>query len=412
MTTEQNNDLYQVAMLIDQLKHDDIVLRVNASKFLVKIAKALGPARTREELLPFIKQSVDDEDEVLNIIANKLGELIPLVGGSQYVHLLLEPLELLATVDENSVREAVVASTELVILQLSNEHLVEHYVPFVLRMAGKDLFTSRVSAASLFHVGYKNLPAARQREFRTMYFKLCADDAPMVRRAAASNLSNLAREAGLVDVQQEFLDPFRKLSEDDQDSVRIQTAQNCVALANLLPVELKVSRIRPVVVAIANDKSWRVRWSLATHLHNVCSSLGPEITNNSLVGICEGFLSDNEPEVRSTAAAHIPAFSAIIRKDLVVARIILAAHRLVADSSELVRCSLACVLNDMASILGKDDTIQHLLPLLLLFLRDESSEVSVSLKSLDVPHSLPLIVDNDHCYPSPMMKPSSLFRFV
>ena len=209
-----------------------------------------------------------------------------------------------------------------------------------------------------------------------MYFRLCADEAPMVRRAAASNLGNLAKEAGLVDVQQEFLEPFRKLSEDDQDSVRIQTAQNCVTLANLLPAELKLSRIRPIVVAIANDKSWRVRWSLATHIHSVCLSLGPEITNSSLIGICEGLLSDNEPEVRSAAASNIPAFSAIIRKDLVLARIILAVHRLVADSSELVRCSLACVLNDMASILGREDTIQHLLPLLLLFLRDESSEVN------------------------------------
>ena len=375
MTSEQNDDLYQVAMLIDQLKHDDPVLRVNASKFLVKISKALGPVRTREELLPFMKQSVDDEDEVLIIVANKLGELIPFVGGNQYVHLILEPLELLATVDENSVREAVVKSTELVVEQLSNEHLVEYYVPFVSRLAGKELFNSRVSAASLFHIGYKNLPAAQQRDFRTMFFRLCADESPMVKRAAASNLGNLAKEAGLVDVQEEFLEPFKKLSEDEQDSVRIQTAQNCVVLANLLPSELKLSRIRPTVVAIANDKSWRVRWSLATHIHNVCLSLGPEITNTSIVGICEGLLADNEPEVRSAAATNIPAFSAIIRKDLVLARIILAVHRLVADSSELVRCALACVLNDMASILGKEDTIQHLLPLLLLFLRDESSEV-------------------------------------
>jgi serine/threonine-protein phosphatase 2A regulatory subunit A len=36
---------------------------------------------------------------------------------------------------------------------------------------------------------------------------------------------------------------------------------------------------------------------------------------------------------------------------------------------------LANVINDLATVLGKQDTIEHLLPVLLLFLRDETSEV-------------------------------------
>jgi hypothetical protein len=44
-------DLYQVALLIDQLKHDDVQFRMNASRSLTVIAQALGPERTRDELL-------------------------------------------------------------------------------------------------------------------------------------------------------------------------------------------------------------------------------------------------------------------------------------------------------------------------------------------------------------------------
>jgi serine/threonine-protein phosphatase 2A regulatory subunit A len=64
-----------------------------------------------------------------------------------------------------------------------------------------------------------------------------------------------------------------------------------------------------------------------------------------------------------------------MRKDVVKERIVPVLQRLVADSSDLVRCSLASVINEMAVTLGKDDTIQYLLPLLLLLLRDENSEV-------------------------------------
>lgn len=47
-------DLYQIAVLIDQLKHDDVHFRVNASTNLARIAHALGPERARDELIPFL----------------------------------------------------------------------------------------------------------------------------------------------------------------------------------------------------------------------------------------------------------------------------------------------------------------------------------------------------------------------
>lgn len=76
-------DLYQISLLIDQLRHDDPQMRINATKNLHKIgsllfffflflslsfftllllllinliyiAQALGPERTRDELIPFL----------------------------------------------------------------------------------------------------------------------------------------------------------------------------------------------------------------------------------------------------------------------------------------------------------------------------------------------------------------------
>jgi serine/threonine-protein phosphatase 2A regulatory subunit A len=47
-------DLYPIAVLIDELKHEDVALRLNAIRRLQTIAIALGPERTREELIPFL----------------------------------------------------------------------------------------------------------------------------------------------------------------------------------------------------------------------------------------------------------------------------------------------------------------------------------------------------------------------
>lgn len=46
--------LYPIAVLIDELKHEDVVLRLNAIKRLSTIALALGQERTRTELIRFL----------------------------------------------------------------------------------------------------------------------------------------------------------------------------------------------------------------------------------------------------------------------------------------------------------------------------------------------------------------------
>ena len=46
--------LYPVAVLIDELKNEDIQLRLNSIRRLSTIATALGFERTRDELIPFL----------------------------------------------------------------------------------------------------------------------------------------------------------------------------------------------------------------------------------------------------------------------------------------------------------------------------------------------------------------------
>jgi hypothetical protein len=56
---DSKEDLYQISLLIDQLKHDDVQLRTNACKNLPTIAAALGPeVRVLIYLLNFHKNEL------------------------------------------------------------------------------------------------------------------------------------------------------------------------------------------------------------------------------------------------------------------------------------------------------------------------------------------------------------------
>ena len=66
-------------------------------------------ANTSPPFPPFelIIESIDDEDEVLLTLAGELGEFTEYIGGSQFAHILLQPLENLAAVEETMVRDKV-----------------------------------------------------------------------------------------------------------------------------------------------------------------------------------------------------------------------------------------------------------------------------------------------------------------
>lgn len=57
-------------------QHDDVILRLNAIHRLSTIALALGPERTRDELIPFLDGMLQHIGlETVNTIANTTGTL-------------------------------------------------------------------------------------------------------------------------------------------------------------------------------------------------------------------------------------------------------------------------------------------------------------------------------------------------
>jgi serine/threonine-protein phosphatase 2A regulatory subunit A len=81
MVDQQKDNLYPIAVMIDELKCDDQKKRIASVKNLSTIAIALGPDRTRSELLPYILELMDDDDDVLVVLAETLPSMVDFAGG-------------------------------------------------------------------------------------------------------------------------------------------------------------------------------------------------------------------------------------------------------------------------------------------------------------------------------------------
>ena len=341
---------------IEKLRSDDLPLRVEAARKLSTIAVALGPQRTRDELLPFLSDGVDDEDEVLEAIAISLGKLVPHVGGPEYASSLLHPLELLLAVEENVVREKAATSAISISKSMSNKDYTTDFVGMIGRLATKEWFTARISACTLIPVAFPQMNSnpEMQNQYLQYFASLCKDDAPMVRRIASRNLgpllykvvetmgpsSIIIGEGGVAGVvSSTLLDLYESLAGGDQpDSVRLHTTQNCVSFGEamtlmkqtvsndnynsptassslevggggeelLTSIDTLVKRILPLIVATIDDRSWRVRWTAASKFASVVRAFSPlEGTMDALVPAYEKLLQDPEAEVRTAATFNL-----------------------------------------------------------------------------------------------------------
>lgn len=131
MAMHDESTLTVVCACRDELKNEDVALRLHSVRKLSTIALALGEERTRNELIPFITESSDDEDEVLLALADELGRFLPYVGGPQYGHVLLTPLESLCSVEETVVRDKAVQSLNTIAADLPARTVSEHFIPLV-----------------------------------------------------------------------------------------------------------------------------------------------------------------------------------------------------------------------------------------------------------------------------------------
>jgi len=376
------DDIAPIAILMDELRSEDVQLRLNAIHRISTIALALGPERAREELITFLQESVDDEDEVLLALAEELGrDFEEYIGGKEYAHLLLGPLENLSAVEETVVRDKATESITKIAKVLSPTQIEQYYIPLVQRLSRGEWFTSRTSSCALYAPVYARADPAIQDEMRKAYAALGSDDTPMVRRAAAKWLGDFVKNLSKQHVLSDGLSIYRRLQSDDQDSVRLLTVEDLIAIASQLSPEETKEQLLKQIRQTVSDKSWRVRYMAATHFNELAEAVGQELVREELIGHYVLLLKDNEAEVRTAASGQTPGFSKLLEKEVILLRIVPCVRDLCQDSSQHVRAALANQISGLAPLLGNDPTIEHLLPLFLHLLKDEFPEVRLNIIS-------------------------------
>ncbi len=405
---ELDASLYPIAVLLDELKNEDLNLRLNATKRIKTIAAALGPERTRVELLPFLTDTIDDEDEVLLTLADELGNYLDEIGGPAYAHVLMEPLENLSIVEEAIVRDKAVESLKKIsdaVRESSPEHSAtlhtDHLFPLVQRLATGDWFTSRISACALFATIYSGLPDTAphlRTSIVNMYKALARDETPMVRRAAASNIGNVTTAVAAIDpdkVSDELYAVFSDLVKDEQDSVRLLVVENAAVFARVcgecVAKQGATGKTSPAASPTAVKKDENSDVQMSSSQSSNATGNGAVPPSNTAQPTEKTIDTSGANAKTESTVGDAPVTDSSFRARAADGDIVEMLRGFAVDKSWRVRYMVADQLSKMCDALGPKATRKDLLPAYLKLLKDNEPEVRTA-AALKVSHITERIV--------------------
>jgi serine/threonine-protein phosphatase 2A regulatory subunit A len=371
------NEVDPLELFRSDIKVEDLVVRVQCIKHMNAVAHALGKEKALSVFVPLIMECVkglfcSDDDEMLLAFAQHIPSLIHHLPTDSGAGALVPILEYLASQDETVIREAAVSSLGFIAAK-DPVHCNQTCFPALIRLFKSEWFSPRISACAFASHVYSHVSEDSKSQIRALYIS-CAtnEEAPMVRRAAASNLMDFI---GVLDKQvvvSEIIPVFHGLAKDEtQEPVRTSCVHAATRMCEIFAQEEANLHMCKTVAELATDKSWRVRLAVAKVYGKLCKCLGPQSTSTHLLYPLVELIRDQEPDVRKAAVAALPDVTPLLPMSEVIDCIVPLFSVVIKDPVQQVRAALSACIGELARLLGKEFTVDHLIPLLTEAVKDE-----------------------------------------
>jgi len=370
-------------MFVEEIRQEDRLRRLEAAKKVLVVAAVIGAERTCSELLPVLNSVVEEDEEEIRLeIAEALGKLGPLIGGHENAYVLIPFLEKLAKEEETVVREKAVESLGFIFKHLSKKSVHDEGLPLLRRLISGEWFSERISAVGLMPHLYPLLDNNNQAEIKEALFALSKDDYPMVRSAVSRTFSAMIAVLDRETLKREILDVMSRFLTDDCDGARCGVFAAIVALMTKIDAAAVEQQLVPLAAQCVADKSWRVRQTVAQNFRQFQKNCSKHVVETHVLQFLDQLCRDGEQDIRVMMADQMQTFCADLedssRVRIILKNVVPLLKEFSVDANR-VRESLASVLFRLSAPAGKDVSMDHLVPISMVLIKDESAETRLNL---------------------------------
>ena len=324
------------------------------------------------EFIPYIQKIINtEEDEVLLAISEELPRFKSYLDGKQMTAVLPLFLALLGC-EETVVRESTVEGLRKLVPSFTEEQVQKDLIPMVVNISNTEAFQWKVSACYLIRICYPK--AGKEKEkLVNLYFKLCDDDTPIIKRTAAKEFGPLCLIIEKDTVKSEMLNCYKKFM-NESDTVRVTILPSIVQLSKIFQEpELQKLHIQNINAA-SIDKSWRVRNELA-NLYPQFIDYFQNNPNLDLVQPICTLMKDSETEVKASALKALNQVISKLPADKVTSQIVPTLRGLNNESNKDTKSNIGLLFGPISRIIGYTSFNANLGTMMDTLMKDENAEV-------------------------------------
>lgn len=261
------------------------------------------------------------------------------------------------------------------IAKLSEEQVQKDIVPLILQISNQEGFQWKVSALTLIRPSYTKAGKDKDK-LRALYYKLCDDETPIIKRTAAKEFGPLCLVLNKDHVSNEMIPYYKKLM-GESDIVQVTVLPGLVQLAKLFQNSEQQKTILQFVVSGSECRSWRVRNELAVIFPQITEYFGNQI--NELVLIFSNLLKDSENEVKISALKALNKIINKISADKINQYIIPSLRGLNNESCKEVKSNIGESFGPISRIIGYSSFNTNLGVVMDALMKDENAEVRLGI---------------------------------
>ena len=366
--------------IIKNLQSKDSTIKKEAFSNIKKLGDSFGQEKFRQEVLPYIINCIDIEDEIsIMEITKNLNTIIECIGGRKFINEIFPLIEIIFKCDDLDVRNELIENLNNIFSTIKFYEIEKEVINLINKLYDSDEINLGNACLDLISITFDKFRKEQNKnDILEILDNFIDSDDTMLKVKFAKILKNIIKFLDKEDIE----DFFNKLIQEESDSIRIYLIDSIISLKNKKNIYDYNFFIQDSIEKLSDDESWRTRLSVA---QNFSSLLGfiPLLNSNEfksfLIETLFNLINDDESEVKACICNSLESCTKVLSKEKEFNKILEKLKDLCNDNVVYVRESLAQNLLSLCPMIDKSNFQNFIIPIFLLLIKDSELNVRMIL---------------------------------
>ena len=365
--------------LLEDLQSPDNKTKINAIHNLTNISLALGCEATRKELLPYLKNCInnEEEDEILIELAKILSNFLTCIGGIKYINELLNIFEVILSIDEPSIRKEAINSLKNILNQIGNiKDIEKELMNLINKFYSSDDVNQKLSALNIIILVYQNLEESNKKIVINFLENFSNSNNLSIKKELISELIKITKYLN-IDIIKKFIETLIK---EENENIKVDIINLIISLKDHKDLLQIIDYIYDLIQKLSEDLNFKVRLSLINNLPEILNF--PKITYNFkqlVLNIYIKFLEDNEDQIRNACCLNLEEITKLLINEINFNKLLQNLNKLAKDQKTFVRNSLVENIFKICQMLNKKQLNEIIFPMFDDLINDENFDIRINL---------------------------------